>query len=107
MLRSRRFVITVVLVCIVLIAGTSMGIIYLHLKTSPVLPARTLPVPPTQTSCPKEGTARAAITAPLVLGTHENVVYLLNEYQQATVTTPAFAGILQRYDTTTGKKTVI
>ena len=37
--------------------------------------ATTVPMPPTQTSCPAQGTARAAVTAPLVLGTHQNLVY--------------------------------
>jgi eukaryotic-like serine/threonine-protein kinase len=47
-------------------------------NTAPVA-GNTQPVPPTQTDCPPSGTARAAITAPLVLGTHPNVVYIVNE----------------------------
>ncbi|GHO91914.1 hypothetical protein KSF_019620 [Reticulibacter mediterranei] len=36
-------------------------------------------VPPTTTSCPAANTARAAITAPLVLGIHPNMLYIVNE----------------------------
>ncbi len=47
-------------------------------NTTPVV-GNTQPVPPTQTNCPPSGQARAAITAPLVLGSHPNVVYIVNE----------------------------
>src|SRR5205807_2979306 len=36
--------------------------------------ATTGPVPPTQTSCPQAGTARAAVKGTLVLGTHQDIV---------------------------------
>ena len=36
----------------------------------------TVPMPPTQTSCPPAGTARGAVIAPLVRGSHANVVYV-------------------------------
>lgn len=65
----------------------------------------TAPEPPTQTSCPAAGTARAAVLANLALGAHPNVVYTVNQYQGATPT-PTF-GTLKRYDTTSGAKTVI
>jgi hypothetical protein len=95
-----RFLLIVVVTCVVLAVGIGLLRFYLF------PPPRTLPVPPTQTSCPKAGTARAAITAPLVLGTHQNVVYIFNEPQGNSVTSPGY-GSLQRYDTTTGKTTVI
>src|SRR5690349_18455782 len=46
--------------------------------TAPV--STTLPLPPTLTSCPALGTARAAVTAPLALGTHQNIVYIVKQY---------------------------
>jgi serine/threonine protein kinase len=36
-------------------------------------------VPPTTTSCPAANTARAEITAPLALGIHPNMLYIVNE----------------------------
>ena len=60
-------------------------------------------LPPTQTSCPAAGTARAAVMAPLGLGNHQNIVYIVNEFQGQTST----FGTLKRYDVTTGAKTEI
>jgi hypothetical protein len=64
----------------------------------------TVPMPATQTSCPAAGTARPAVMNPLVLGKHQNVVYIYNEVPPNTST--AF-GHLKRYDVTTKQKTVI
>jgi eukaryotic-like serine/threonine-protein kinase len=50
-------------------------------------------VPPTQTDCPPSGQARAAIIAPLVLGTHPNVVYIVNE---GTPANPTYGTIKRR-----------
>ncbi len=58
----------------------------------------TVAMPPTQTSCPPQGQGRPAVTAPLTLGSHQNIVYVYN-----TSTT----GILRRYDVSTGQKTTI
>jgi hypothetical protein len=63
----------------------------------------TAPVPPTLTSCPATGTARAAIMATLALGNHQNIVYIVNEFQAQT---PTF-GTLKRLDIKTGTKTEI
>ncbi len=60
-------------------------------------------LPPTQTSCPAAGTARAAVMTPLALGSHQNIVYIVNEFQGHN---PTF-GTLKRYDVTTGNKTEI
>ena len=65
----------------------------------------TAPEPPTLTSCPAAGTARAAVLAHLALGNHPNIVYTYNQYQGATPT-PSFA-TLRRYDVTTGATTSI
>lgn len=63
----------------------------------------TVPVSPTQTTCPAAGTARAAILAPLALGNHQNVVYIVNESRGNTLT----FGTLKRYDPRTGQKAEI
>src|SRR5712692_8025715 len=59
--------------------------------------------PATQTSCPAVGTARAAVMTPFTLGSHQNIVYIVNEFQGHN---PTF-GTLKRYDVTTGNKTEI
>ena len=59
----------------------------------------TVPVPPTQTSCPPAGTARTWVTANLVLGRNPNIVYIVNEFPNNSVT-----GTLKRYDLATEKK---
>ena len=64
--------------------------------------ATTVPVPPTQTSCPPAGTARAWVTANLALGKNQNIVYVVNEFPTNSVT-----GTLKRYDLATGNKTEI
>jgi serine/threonine protein kinase len=57
-------------------------------------------VPQTLTSCPATGTARAFVSAPLALGHHPTVVYIVNE---GPANAPTF-GTLKRYDTITGAK---
>ena len=37
-------------------------------------------VPSTTTVCPAQGVARAAVLAPLALGSHQNLVYIVNEF---------------------------
>jgi hypothetical protein len=63
----------------------------------------TLAMPPTQTTCPPPGTARAIITAPLLSGSHQNIIYTLN---QGTYDAPS-GGNLMRYDVQIGRKTVL
>lgn len=62
----------------------------------------TAPVPPTQTSCPSQGSVRTAITAPLAPGKDANIVYLVTEYSGNTSTST-----LKRFDVTAGAKTEI
>ena len=65
----------------------------------------TAPVPPTQTGCPANDTARAAVMAPLAPGNHASIIYSVNQFQaQNHVPT---TGALKRYDTVTGNKSVI
>jgi len=65
----------------------------------------TVPMPSTLTSCPPSGTARRQVIAPLVLGSHANVVYVVNQGQGNTP--HPIAGILKRYDSITGSETVM
>jgi len=71
-------------------------------------PATATALPPTQTSCPAAGTARAAVMPPVTLGTHQNIVYSVDEYRgnEGGVKRPSF-GTLKRYDVATGQKTEI
>jgi hypothetical protein len=64
--------------------------------------ATAVSMPPTQTICPADGTARAAVIAPMTLGIHQNIVYFDNERSSNDAT-----GILKRYDVTTGNTTEI
>lgn len=63
-------------------------------------PPQTVPMPQTDTSCPATNTARAAVMRTLVLGTHQNLVYIFNDASTS-------HGILRRYDTSTSQKTDI
>lgn len=65
---------------------------------------QTVPMPPTQTACPADGTARAAVMKPLALGSHQNLVYIYNEVPP---NTSISYGHLKRYDVTTGQKSDI
>jgi hypothetical protein len=66
--------------------------------------AQTVQMSPTQTSCPANGTARAAVMMPVKLGKHPTIVYVYNEVPLNTST--AF-GHLKLYDVTTGHKSVL
>src|SRR5260370_8398308 len=59
--------------------------------TTPTPAATTVLVPPTQTSCPPAGTARALVIAPLALGSHATIVYRVKDSSAST---------LNRYDIT-------
>jgi hypothetical protein len=63
----------------------------------------TLAMPPTQTTCPQAGMARAMIMAPLLSGSHQNIIYTFN---RGTYDAPS-GGNLMRYDAQTGRKTVL
>ena len=69
--------------------------------THPIL--TTVPMPPTQTSCPPAGTGRAAVIRPLVLGKHQNLIYTTREGSLGNPT----SGTFKRYDITTGQITTI
>ncbi len=49
-------------------------------------------VPATTTTCPSTGTARATVLAPLVLGSHQDLVYIVNQFN------PSAYGTLKRRD---------
>jgi len=63
----------------------------------------TVPMPATQTSCPPAGTARGAVMATLVRGSHTNLVYVSN---QGPADHPTSL-ILKRYDITSKSETSI
>ena len=65
----------------------------------------TVPVPPTQTACPAAGTARAAVLAPIALGNHQTLVYIVST-PGASTSAPS-STTLYRYDVITGVKTQI
>ncbi len=73
-------------------------------KQTPSPNGNTVPVPPTLTSCPAAGTARAAEMAHLALGNQANIVYIVNG--PGVGTTPG-VGTLKRYVVATGAKTEI
>jgi eukaryotic-like serine/threonine-protein kinase len=70
---------------------------------APATSPTTVPMPPTQKSCPPAGTARAAVMAPLVLGSHANLVYVESQVEGTNPT----AGLLKRYDPATRSTTVM
>lgn len=70
--------------------------------TTPSPSSSTIAVPPTSTSCPAAGTARAGIFAHLALGNQANIVYIVNSSPTGPV-----VGTLKRYNVATGAKTVI
>ncbi len=63
----------------------------------------TLAMPLTQTTCPPAGMARAMITAPLLSGSHQHIIYTLN---RGTYDAPS-GGNLMRYNAQTGQKTIL
>ncbi len=104
---------------IVVIVATCAAVIFAGIKVIPPIlhhstdtpttggtsvNAKTVPMPPTQISCPAPGTARAAVTALLMLGKHQNLVYTENADTGSGGGAP---GILKRYDITTHQTTQI
>ncbi len=72
---------------------------------APTPQTTTVVMPPTQTNCPLPVySGRAAVTRPLALGNHPNVVYIFNQGNSPANT--SFSE-LKRYDVVTGNKTVI
>src|SRR6266568_4533100 len=113
LIRSRSFLCTILGCCLIFLLvscgseGSNTGTATPTSSGTPtqaITPttATTAPVPPTQTSCPPAGTARAWVTANLVLGKNQNIVYVVNEFP-----TNSVIGTLKRYDLTTDKKTEI
>ena len=73
-------------------------------NSTPPSTAQTVAMPTTQTACPADGTARAAVMRPLALGSHQNLVYIYNEVP---LNTTIAYGHVRRYDATTGQKSDI
>ena len=101
--RLSRIVVSILSVCLVgliVVAGP-------HFRTSAHSVHTTIASSAAQhaisTTCPTPGTARAAVMPPITLGTHPNIVYIVNEYK---IGQPNF-GTLKRYDIVTGSKVEI
>jgi hypothetical protein len=89
----------------VLIFGLVGCLVFLFAASAPLLPASasssttSRPLHPAiSTNCPSPGTANIASMPSMTLGTHPNIVYIVNE---------ATAGTLKRYDVVTGGKVEI
>ncbi len=80
---------------------TSQGII--SKMPGPTPTSTTSPMNTTITDCPAPHTARPADMAPLALGTHQNLIYVVNEFDAAK--NPTY-GTLKRKDVTAGSKGV-
>jgi len=65
---------------------------------------QTLPMPATQTTCPADGQARAAVMARSGARPNQNLVYIYNEVPE---NTSASLGHLRRYDVSNGHKAEI
>ncbi len=65
---------------------------------------QTVSMPPTQTFCPANGTARAAVMRPVTLGKDPTIVYVYNEIP---LNTTIAYGHVKLYDVATGKKSVL
>ena len=93
-----------------LIALLAVLVPLLGLKIAPASAAdslastQTVQMPPTQTSCPANGTARAAVMRPVKLGKDPTIVYVYNEVP---LNTTIAYGHLKLYDVTTGQKSVL
>lgn len=93
-----------------LIALLALLVPLVGLRASPASAADSLStdqsvqMPPTQTSCPADGTARAAVMRPVKLGKHPTIVYVYNEVP---LNTSIAFGHVKLYDVTTGKKSVL
>src|SRR2546425_10288818 len=89
----------------VLIFGLVGCLVFLFAASAPLLPASasssttSRPLHPAiSTNCPSPGTANIASMPSMTLGTHPNIVYIVNE---------ATSGTLKRYDVVTGGKVEI
>ena len=103
----RLFVSLGVFVALTLLLGACGGTPPLGKTITPTIGTTptTVPMPPTETSCPTAGVARGAVIAPLILGSHANAVYV---YNQGRGSTPhPIAAFLKRYDSTSKSTTVI
>lgn len=70
--------------------------------TPTTIPGGTQPVGPTSTTCPADGSARGAVTAPLAAGHDPTIVYLVNEADASG--NPTY-GTVKIFDTVNGQKT--
>ncbi len=95
--RFLRILTPFLVVCLVFLLIALAPPFHVHARSSSMLHAAR---PTISTSCPSPGTARAAVMPSLTLGSHPNIVYIVNE------STP-FQGTLKRDDIVTGGKVEI
>src|SRR5436305_1325770 len=100
-IRPSRILISFLAVCLVFLLAASASQSVAGASSSNTSHALK---PALSTTCPANGTARPAVMTPLVLGSHQNIVYVYNEIPPNT--TISF-GHIKRYDVTTGQKTTI
>jgi eukaryotic-like serine/threonine-protein kinase len=96
-LRFPRILTPFLVVCLVFLLIALAPPFHVHARSSSMLHAAR---PTISTNCPAPGTANAASMPPLTLGSHPNIVYIVNE------STP-FQGTLKRDDIVTGGKVEI
>ncbi|HXZ06296.1 MAG TPA: protein kinase, partial [Ktedonobacteraceae bacterium] len=83
--------------------GTTPGITTSNKGTNITPVNHTQGMPATSITCPTDGTARSFVSAPLVLGQHPTIVYIVNE---SNANGPTF-GTVKIYDTNNGNKVEI
>jgi hypothetical protein len=95
---AAKWIIIVASCAAIVVGGIKVLPIVLHGRsTSPTRPhpvSTTVPMPPTLTTCPPSGTARAAVVEPMLLGKDQNIVYIDNEGASDN----PVSGSLKRYD---------
>jgi eukaryotic-like serine/threonine-protein kinase len=98
--RISRILIPFLVVCLVCLSVAFVAFAPRSHANAQSSTTRSAAHPAISTNCPAPGTANAASMPPLTLGSHPNIVYIVNE------STP-FQGTLKRYDIVTGAKVEI
>jgi hypothetical protein len=102
--RGGRVLFPVLMGCLVVLFAVACAPLYAHASNSNSLnslnsaAASSAKQVAITTNCPAAGTANAASLPSITLGSHPNIVYIVNE---------ATAGTLKRYDIVTGTKTEV
>ena len=97
--RASRVLISFLAGCLVFLFAASAS--QSHVSASSNTTSRALG-PAISTTCPADGTARPAVMPSLTLGSHRNIVYVMNQ-----ACLGCSSAHIKRYDVTTGLKTTI